>query len=86
MIYITAVHMEGGREHEHIARVKWRNSQNSNTDETSRQEMVTFIGKGNPVQVTHGGRTANVGIYREIYLRTHADNTWTDNLLALPRF
>lgn len=41
--------------------------------------MVTWI---------EGGNTVRVGVVNATpkYIRTYADGTWTDNLLALPRF
>ena len=88
MINITAVHMSGGTQHEHIANVKWKNAGDGNAGENSRQEMVDWIEKGGAAQVTDGRNTADVGVVNASpkYIRTHADGKWTDNLLALPRY
>ncbi len=89
MVYITAVHMEGGDNHEHIARVRWRNPADGQTGESSRAEMVDWIrNKHGDARVNDGQNEVQVGVVdaNPPYLRTHADGKWTDNLLALPRF
>jgi len=89
MIYITQVHMSGGTEHEHIAKVKWRNPQNANTGENTRAEMVAWIrDKKGDARVSDGTTEVRVGVYNASppYIRTHADGKWTNNLLALPRY
>ena len=86
MVLITAVHMEGGSQHEHIASVRWK-MPNGDTGQSSRQKMVEYIEeKKGTVGVTDGRNTAKVGVYKDRWLRTYADRTWTDNLLALPRY
>lgn len=92
MVYITDVHMElGGSGHEHIAEVKWRNPQSGETGQSSRSTMVDWIeNKNGDARVTDGTRTVQVGVVTPTrspkYIRTHADGTWTDNLLSLPRY
>ena len=39
-IQITERHMVGGKLHEHIAEVKWRNTSDGNTGASSRATMV----------------------------------------------
>ena len=87
MVQVTSVHMSGGTQHEHIAKVKWRDDKNS-TGESTRAEMVTFIEGGGKAYVTDGTNTVYVGVVNATpkYIRTHADGKWTDNLLALPRY
>ena len=89
-IYITARHMEGGYRHEHIARVKWQNTDDgSKTGENGRQEIVGWIrnDKGK-AYVWDGSRAVIVLVVDGTppYLRTFADGVWTDNLLALPEY
>lgn len=90
MIYVTAIRLTGGAQHQHIGSVWWLNSQDGKSDNTTTESMIDFIDKGNTVKV--GGKTgpATVGVIRpnvgKPYLRTHADGSWSDNLLALPRF
>ena len=88
MVFITAVHMEGGSGHEHIASVRWRDPATGKTDASTRQQMVEFINQNDAgaAKVTDGVHTVNVGVFKERWLRTYADRTWTDNLLALPRY
>ena len=87
MIYVTAVHMEGGNEHEHISDVKWRNPEDGKAGESTRATVVDWIkSKGGVAKVTEGQHTVPVEVYREQWLRTKADGVWKDNLLALPRY
>jgi len=85
MVFITAVHMEGGSGHEHIAAVRWE--QGGKTGHCSRALMVSFINENGAeaVKVTDGRNTVSVGVLEGKWLPTHADGKWTDNLLALPR-
>jgi len=88
-VYITQIHLVDGFQHEHIARVRWQDTQNSTqTGEASRQEMVDWINGGGQAYVSQGGHTVAVGVVNANppYIRTHADGIWTDNLLALPQF
>jgi len=89
MVYITAVHMTGGTRHEHISEVKWRNPADAKTGQSTREEMVTWIrDKNGDARVSDGRNEVKVGVVdgSPPYIRTHADGTWTDNLLALPRY
>jgi len=88
MVLITAVHTEGGYGHEHIASVRWRNPSTSKVGESSRREMVEFINQNDAgaAKVTDGVHTVNVGVFKDKWLRTYADGTWSDNLLALPKY
>jgi hypothetical protein len=88
MVLIIAVHMEGGSQHEHIASVQWKNPSDGATGQSTKAQMVEWIQKGNEAKVTDGRNIVSVGVVtvNPPYLRTHADGTWTDNLLALPKF
>lgn len=89
MVFVTAVHMEHGTSHEHIASVRWRNPDNAETGQSTREVMVDWIRNKNGVaKVTDGRNTVDVGVVdaHPPYLRTHADGKWSDNLLALPRY
>jgi hypothetical protein len=89
MVYITAVHMEGGASHQHIAAVRWRNPADQAPGESSRANMVTWIRDGGVARVRDAeGDDVAVGVVNADppYLRTHADDVWTDNLLYLPRY
>jgi hypothetical protein len=54
----------------------------------TRQEVINSIqAKTNTFYTQVGGKRANVGIVDSPngpYLRTYADGSWNDNLLALP--
>jgi hypothetical protein len=54
----------------------------------TRQQVITSIeAETNTFYTKVGGKRANVGVVNGAngkYLRTYADNTWNDNLLALP--
>jgi hypothetical protein len=86
MVYIIAVHLEGGDQHEHITHVKWQDGATVRT--CSRAEMIKWIYQGNKAFVTDGVRTVEVLVVDASppYLRTFADGRWTNNLIALPRF
>jgi hypothetical protein len=89
MVYITAVHMEQGQGHEYIASVQWRNPASNETGQSTKQTMVDWINNGGVARVRDNqGNEIAVGVVNgnPPYLRTYADGTWTDNLLALPRF
>jgi Protein of unknown function (DUF3892) len=88
MVQITAVHMVGGEQHEHIGSVRWTNPSTGASGENSREDMVTFLNQGNQAYVTDGYRQVDVGVVNANppYIRTYADGVWTDNLLALPRY
>ena len=89
VVYITAVHMVGGERHEHIAAVRWRNASSGATDESTREAMVRWIRDENgDARVSDGQHEVRVGVVDASppYIRTFADNVWTDNLLALPRY
>jgi hypothetical protein len=91
MVYVTAVHMVGGEQHEHIASVRWTNPQTSENGQSTGAELVDWIdNKGGDAHVRDTYREVRVGTvhpqYGHPYIRTHADGVWTDNLLALPRY
>ena len=85
-IYVTARHMVGGTKHEHISEVKWENGTTKETGKSSRAEMVDWIKKGGEARVAKGQSYIAIKVVEASppYIRTFADNLWTDNLLALP--
>ena len=84
--YITGVRMSppNAADHEHISDVRWEQATGSGV--CSREAMVKFIDAGNDAWV-RGNPNAQVAVINgpPKYLRTHADNNWTNNLLSLPR-
>ena len=89
MVYITHIRMSGGTAHEYIISVKWRNASDNAIGERTIATMIDWIeNKKGVAKVTDGKNIVNVGVVKgtKPYLRTHADNKWTNNLLALPRY
>jgi hypothetical protein len=91
MVEITSIHQVGGVQHHHIASVRWRNPQNGDTGENSRQEMVTWLNASpqNQAYVTNGATPAYIRVRNDVnppYIQTWADGIWQNNLLALPRY
>lgn len=88
MVYITAIHLEGGTRHEHIASVKWRQPDTGKQGDSTRAQMVEYLDDGGRAVVTDGRHQVDVHVVdaKPPYIRTHADGRWTNNLLALPRY
>ncbi|MGW6261530.1 DUF3892 domain-containing protein [Streptomyces sp. NPDC055085] len=91
-IQITAVRLSaGGTKHEHITHLWWRNSATGKTGDNTRAQIIAWIeDEGGQAYTSDGnGRRATVAVVTpsngQKHLRTHADGTWTNNLLALPR-
>lgn len=87
---ITHIRLSDGTEHQHIVRYKWVDSSGS-TGDNDKPAMVDWIeNKGGLAFVGTGSSRVEVGVVHpatgQPYLRTHADGTWTNNLLALPHF
>lgn len=90
MVYITAVKVSGaGNRPEHITYVWWLQSPQGTSGSESTAAMVKWINDGNSVQVAGPAGPVDVHVVnpagRPAYLRTVADQTRADNLLALPR-
>jgi hypothetical protein len=53
---------------------------------TKQQVVDSINAKANTFYTSVNGVRANIGVVNATppYVRTHADGTWTDNLLALP--
>lgn len=89
VVYMDAVRMSGGTGHQHITEVRWKNPDANNSGQNTKAEMVVWIKKkGGAAYVCGGGHLARVVVVEgnPPYLRTYADTTWSDNLLALPKF
>jgi hypothetical protein len=94
MIYITEVRMDPpGTEHGHVAAVKWEMRESPEAGESTREEMVDWI--GNKEGFAHvrdeAGNEVEVRVVRpkeaQPYLRTYPlDGIPSDNLLSLPRY
>lgn len=89
MVRITAIHMVGAEHHQHIAEMKWANPTDGSTGASSREAMVKFIRDDSGEAYVDGPTKRAYLRVREAtppYVQTYADGTWTDNLLALPRY
>lgn len=87
-VYITARHMEGGDEHQHISAVKWINRDSSQSGASNTAQMVEWIERGGDARVDKGPSFVKVGVVKAStpYIRTFADGEWSDDLLALPTY
>lgn len=89
MVQITSIHLVGTQHHQHISEMKWVNPGTGATGASSREAMVTFV-RTNPNQAYVQGPTEKAFLRvrgtTPPYVQTYADNTWTDNLLSLPRY
>ena len=97
MRHVIAVHMEGGEHLQHIAKLRWFESDGPNSPDkgapvdSTREQMFTFVnggGKGFAIS-----QTDNTYAYLEAvrgqyvnYVKTLPDSTKSDNLLSLRRF
>jgi uncharacterized protein DUF3892 len=92
MIEITAIRLDGPKDHEHISSFQWRNTQTGATGQSTRQAMIEWLeeSKANQAAVPNNGTWIYVRVRRPAkgpgYLRTYANGDWTDNLLSLPLF
>lgn len=90
-IKITNVRLSaGGYLDEHITELKWVNYEDGKHGESARSTLVEWIDGGGKAFVEANYTKVPVLVVRptggSAYLRTQANGTWTDNLLALPRF
>jgi hypothetical protein len=92
-IQITAVRYGGTyKTHSSISELRYRDLQTQQVRDVAKPALVAWLdqSKTNQAIVSDGIRSVNVGTvhpqYDSPYVRTYADGTWTDNLLALPIF
>ena len=87
-VYVTAISPASARQHEHIADVRWLDSGNSTSKTMTKAQAVDWLRQGNKLYVAGDTGAAEVRVVdaNPPYIRTVADNTYTDNLLALPRY
>ena len=91
MIAITRVSlMANGSTHQHITHVLWLDTDNGKTSRPATGLMVRFADEGNTLYVGGQDGWQQVQVVRPVghdpYLRSVRDDTYTDNLLYLPRF
>lgn len=87
-VYVTAITPSSASRHEHIAGVRWLDSTNSTSKTMSTAQTVEWLQGGNRMYVAGDNGAAEVRVVEANppYIRTVADNSYTDNLLHLPRF
>lgn len=90
-IKCTGRRMSGGNEHEHISHLRWVQDGTGSQGINTIAEMIAYVDKQGNQSVyctdKYGGSLAYVQIATHgslRYLRTVADNRWTNNLLELP--
>lgn len=91
LVEVFRRHMEGGNDHQHIAKVEWFNHDNSKIDVSTVQQMVIFLeGGGNAYVAGANSASIPIGVVKMAdgskHIRTYADGKWTNNLLSLPEF
>ena len=88
VVYLNEIHMSGRAGHQHVTAVRWRNPSTGACGNSTRTEMVKWIQNGGKVYLRYGKADVKVSVVKANppYLRSHADGTWNDNLLTLPRY
>jgi hypothetical protein len=89
-VELTAIRFStGGRRHEDITDIWWTNSSTGYSGRCTVKDMVEWIRTGGGAYVGDGDGRRSVWVvqpvYGPMYLRAHADDRLTDDLLALPR-
>lgn len=90
-IEITHVRFSGQQKtHESITAYKWRGRENGSVDSTTKAALVAWVDDKGVAYVGTGSQQVRVGAVHPAgipaYLRTYADNKWSNNLLSLPTF
>jgi hypothetical protein len=87
-IRITAVHLDGGDEHEHIAEVEWQNLEWGNVGESSVESVMRWLDEAENIAVV--GQRSRVDVVRSptgsSWLQAVKDGFWSNDLLSLPRY
>lgn len=80
----------GGTSVEHITDVKWLNTSNNVTTQSTVAQVVAWLKQGYQFHVVRDGYnitvTYSVSSLGREYIKTRPDSTTKDNLLSLPRF
>ena len=87
-VYVTAISPAAASQHEHIAEIRWLDSSNSTSNTMTTAQTVDWIRKGNRAYVAGDLGPVEVRVVDASppHIRTVANDRYTDNLLALPRF
>ena len=90
-IEITHVRYSGlQKTHESITDYKWGDRETVKVGSSSKPALVGWVDDGGNAYVGSGSQQVKVGAVHPTgtpaYLRTHADEKWSNNLLSLPTF
>jgi hypothetical protein len=91
VIEITAVRFAGGRDHEQITEVEWR-SASTVAGLATREGLAQWLGASESNRAFVRSRSGLVDIAvvtgpeGALYIRSHTQGKWRDDLLALPTF
>jgi hypothetical protein len=87
-VYVTAISPGDASDHGEVERIRWLSSSDSTSNTMTKQQAVDWVRNGNSLVVA--GEKGPVAVLvvdaNPPYLRTAADGSYTNNLLALPRF
>ena len=90
MHFVTAVRLNEGSSEDRIAGILWLNGLDGVSGSSTVESIVEWLDAGNTLLVATPDGPVGVVVVRpqghRAYLRTVANNTWTDNLLQLPRY
>jgi hypothetical protein len=90
VIEITAIRLEGGTGHEHVAAVMWRSGASVGQSPTSAIVEWLGLSRQNEAVAADGSRLLALEVVWSAgappHLRTRVAGAWTDDLLSLPRF
>lgn len=89
-VEITHVRLDGNAVDENaIVRYKWRGEQSGEVGESDKPTMVAWLDNGGVAWVGSNPRARAVAVHplgEAAYVRTVADQAYTNNLLELDRF
>jgi hypothetical protein len=87
-IYVAAVHLSDGVDHEHITEVIWISDTTMRSGKTSTAGIVKFINDGQAVLASNGKSHLAVGVVKgdPPYIQCYIRKEWVDLLLTLPRY
>lgn len=87
-IFVTAIKPSNATHTAHITGVRWLVADSETTNTMTTEQTIDLIRKGHNLVVAGPERGVSVHVVNSNppYLRTAADDTPADNLLALPRY
>jgi hypothetical protein len=90
-IRITAVHLSGGDDHEHIVELEWVSLEHKNEGCSTLQAIIEWLDAGgdNTALVGRGTKSASVAVMREgerAWLQAAVNGAPNNRLLEVPRY